>query len=74
MAQVTTGLKDKNGKEIYEEDILSLHQYYYLVGWYKYGWFLRAIDNFNDLKPISAYKNLKIIGNIYENPELLKEK
>ena len=83
--QQYAGLKDKNGKEIYEGDILEkicndgikLH-YVAEIGISKdnrYGFILRYIDNDKDcIALLIELKELEIIGNIYENPELLKEK
>ena len=64
-----TGLKDKNGKEIYEGDIAILPD-----RWPKFP--VRYIDGMFCLEGTSwplheYYKECEIIGNIYENPELL---
>jgi len=80
----STGLKDKNGKEIYEGNIVKSRGYYqhsYInreVLWYRGGWCLSCELNSTDsdaypyLDPI-AQKG-EVIGNIRDNPELIKEK
>ena len=74
-----TGLKNKNEKEIYEGDIISIvNKINNCIIEFKHGSFIRR---FLDKRRNNEIKNYipmninlwKIIGNIYENPELLKE-
>lgn len=89
-----TGLKDKNGKEIYEGDILTDYE------WEKHGprevrfgeewidasdyedysvgavcfYLTNYLGNKNGFEGLNSLQcdHLEIIGNIYENPELIK--
>lgn len=71
-----TGLKDKNGKEIYEGDIMRYDAIDYKVLWADY------YAGFETKRLNSPYNNAgltlhflasvgRVIGNIHENPELL---
>ncbi len=61
-----TGLKDKNGVEIYEGDIIKYGLHFdecFTIIW-----------NYSDLEMLYRNSNqVEVIGNIYENPELLQE-
>lgn len=86
-----TGLKDKNGKEIYEGDIVEVKlfpDWVERVSWkgppdatgevyWDLAGFTFAIRNRFDKRYIGlekvCYEESQVIGNIYENPELLED-
>lgn len=78
----STGLKDKNGKEIYEGDVLKVLDFTDWKGEVRYSqeelsYFFVEYENSLRLKYTTLLslldKNLEVIGNIYENKELLRK-
>ena len=73
--QQYTGLHDKNGKEIYEGDVVNAKDYEvlpYKVIFEDGAYCLDRPHNGIELSLTSVeLYNIEVIGNIYENPELL---
>lgn len=72
----STGLLDKNGKEIFEGDILGTNDGL-LDGVVKYrtdlGMWTNDLLRYNNFERLCSIANSReIIGNVYENPELLE--
>ena len=77
----STGLKDKNGKIIFEGDVVSQYggreySLNYVINWHqdRCGFYLSLPDGKPHFDLGNHREGLQIIGNIHENPELLERK
>lgn len=79
-----TGLKDKNGNEIYEGDICNIKVWFgeifticplvIIFKDQKFGYELYEGSGDYYVMCLSEFEEYEIIGNIHENPELLEKK
>lgn len=81
-----SGIKDATGKEIYERDIIVVKgEYELVVLWDEMGWALMPCEHYHDkifwvmniqhpgMDWWKLFANeIEVVGNIYDNPELLK--
>ncbi len=74
-----TGLLDKNGKEIYEGDITDkgVIEFQTNLNWdsggsLHSGFYFKTYNNEGELDYHSSLDDCEVIGNIYENGDLLK--
>lgn len=86
LSQQFTGLLDKNGKEIYKGDIIkAFTDDPTLVEWHSgafgylvckgkgYEYFVSFSQNLHFAFEKNKSENIEVIGNIYENPELINK-
>lgn len=79
IVQQFTGLLDKNGKEIYEGDVISHGVDKFTVKWYEkhhcFALFSGSIPHrsINSGRSYLIDKQCEIVGNIYENSNLLEK-
>ncbi len=68
-----TGLLDKNGKEIYEGDILKIGKSFWQVEWNdeKARWDCVDTTTYKPIGGMDFTGYIEVIGNIHENPDLL---
>lgn len=69
-----TGLKDVNGKNIYEGDILENRKYRSIVKFASGKFLADLIETIQTFDLIGETHGSKVIGNVHEKPELLEEK
>ncbi len=65
-----TGMKDKNGKLIYEGDLLETGGRRYVVCWAHHGFVMRFTPDSASSYPLGGTDLFEIIGNIHEQKDV----
>ena len=73
-AEQCTGLRDINGRLIYEGDFLINHDGNIGFIEFKYACFMLTAINEDNIVSTQDWTTCEVVGNIHENPELLEEK
>lgn len=74
-----TNFIDKNGKKMFEGDIVSIYNskaFLFAVAWNDNHYILKCTTNGvsdNILNVIESPEDVEVVGNIYDNPELIKD-
>lgn len=69
----STGLKDKNGKEIFEGDVVKCNGLLGTIESFKAMW-ICSFMKYNNYQKVGFFaQEIEVVGNIYENPELLED-